>query len=191
MNTIETIASGAIAGLALWYGRKWFRQAMGFKTRDEGSPLPPAEPFATQADTVARLGDKALIGSPRPGVEAFKAYVLHGFGGADAGIWGDPAHQARASEHNVGRAWDWKVPAEGADALLSWLSKDGWKMARRLGIGIVIHKGRIWSAWIDGAGPMQRAYTGPNPHNGHVHFSFTMPGAMGRTSGYAMLADER
>lgn len=177
MGMLETLGYAGGIGLALWFGRKLLRRANGFD-----APASPAEPFA-RADQTLDDGTSKVC-RIMPGVDSFRAYVLRKYGGGDAGICGDQSHQSRKSEHNTGRAWDWKVPAEGADKLIAWLSADGWKMARRLGIGIVIHKGRIWSAWIDGEGPMQRAYTGQNAHTAHVHFSFTLDGAMGKLSGY-------
>lgn len=186
MNLVETIAGGAVAGLALWYARKLFRRANGFDT-----PAPPGEPFARKEDVSATAGEKVPAGSPRPGIDQFKAYVLARFGGSDAGVWGDQAHQARVSDHNVGRAWDWHFPDKAArDKMLAWLAADGWDMGRRLGVGNIISSGRVWSSWIDGKAPIQRAYTGSNPHNTHVHLSFSRDGSMGKTSGYAMLRDE-
>lgn len=181
-TTIETIAQVAFAGVGIWLARAWLRKAAGFK-----EAAPHAEGFAKATQVVAPK-EAAPVCVIRPGVTAFRDYVLARWGGADAGICGDKAHQQRASEHNVGRAWDWKVPSpEAANEAIDWLESGDWEMARRLGIGIVIHKGRIWSAWVDGAEPMQRAYTGANPHNTHVHFSFSHDGANGKTSGYAML----
>ncbi len=53
-------------------------------------------------------------------------------------------------------------------------------MARRLGLMYVIWNHKIWSASKPGAG--WRPYTGPNPHTDHMHFSFSVLGAQGKTS---------
>lgn len=181
MSTLlETVATGAAVGLGLWFFRRTIRRAAGFAAK------PAAEGFALEDDV--RQKTPGGVCEVLPGVTSLRAYVLKRWGGKDAGICGDPSHQARASDHNVGRAWDWSIPGEReADDFIAWLAANQWERARRLGIGTVIHDGRIWSSWVDGAAPMSRSYKGSNPHKHHVHLSFSKAGARGETSGYAML----
>ena len=155
---------------------------MAFRYAMRGIVRPPAdlEPFPTQAEVIATTCSKP---GPRPGVEAFRAYVMQRFGGGDAGIWRECDRGAN-SEHKEGRAWDWSITTKSTApaGLLAWLEKDNWANARRLGIGIIIWDRRIWSSWKREQG--WRPYTGPDPHTTHMHLSFSKKGAMGATSGY-------
>jgi hypothetical protein len=84
---------------------------------------------------------------------------------ASDGIMGDPAHQARKSDHNEGNAFDLtNDPAHGVDCD---------ELAQH-----VIHDGRvtyvIWNRRIYNrarAAEGWRAYTGPNAHSHHMHVS--------------------
>lgn len=152
--------------------------------------LPPPrngvpDPFPAQQQVMAT---GVCDPTPKPGVVAFRAFVLERFGGTDLGIARDCA-QGGKSEHKEGRAWDWGIRVDKADqkaaaaALLSFLEKDDWANARRLGIGYVIWDRRIWSAWKRTAG--WRPYDGADPHTTHMHLSWSHDGAMAKTSGYA------
>ncbi|RYJ05403.1 MAG: hypothetical protein EON52_11740, partial [Actinomycetales bacterium] len=87
------------------------------------------------------------------------------------------------SEHSDGRAWDWMVAvrttkekAAAAD-FLAWLTRDGGRNARRLGVMYVIYNQKIWGAY--------RASDGWRPsydHVDHVHVSFSWNGSRGTTS---------
>lgn len=89
------------------------------------------------------------------------------------GTIGDAAHAARKSEHNPNREPGDDVPdgyvtaaditAEGIDTgrLIDVLIRDPR-------VWYVIHKGRIYSRTY---GFANRAYTGSNPHTGHIHVS--------------------
>lgn len=89
------------------------------------------------------------------------------------GTIGDAAHAARKSEHNPNREPGDDVPdgyvtaaditAEGIDTgrLIDVLIRDPR-------VWYVIHKGRIYSRTY---GFTNRAYTGSNPHTGHIHVS--------------------
>ena len=143
---------------------------------------------------------EAVLGcdvSPKPGVLAFRAWVKENYGERP----GSPENIVRAcelgnpSEHHEGRAWDWMIPDDAtAQALLDELLAEdecgnAHALLRRAGIMYVIYDRRMWRAYDRGPGfPAPRewsAYTGPNPHTDHVHFSFGTPGAMGETSFYA------
>ncbi len=90
---------------------------------------------------------------------------------ASDGICGDPAHQARVSDHNRGEAIDiTHDPLGGVDA--GWIAEEARRqMAASPGTGrlsLIIWNRRRASAatgwgWV--------AYHGTNPHTGHVHLS--------------------
>lgn len=94
------------------------------------------------------------------------------------------------SEHNEGRAVDWMLDSTNpkdvakAKAMFKWLfATDQYgntdAMARRLGIMYIIWNHHMWRAYEGGVwGP----YNGTNPHTDHIHFSFNLDGATGRTS---------
>lgn len=176
---------GAIAAAFVWL-LKGARDTVSF------DPAEPIDPFPDASTVLAN--NVCVNPAPRPGVEAFRAWVLATYGGSDGGIW-RACNVGATSEHKVGRAWDWMTPAkpgnmnDKGDELISFLSAGDFAAARRFGIGIIIWDRRIWTAWRRAEG--WRAYGGPNPHTDHVHFSFSEDGAMGRTSGYAWLASQR
>lgn len=85
------------------------------------------------------------------------------------GWLGDPAHQARLSQHNPD---DWNL-VRAID-----IDKDGINVKRVLksviaapGVWYVIHDGRIWSKTH---GWKARRYTGANPHESHIHVSMLL-----------------
>lgn len=83
---------------------------------------------------------------------------------------GDPAHQARKSDHNEGNAIDLTHdPANGFDA--GWLA-EGFRRQMESNpagrITYVIFNRRIASAK---SGWKWKGYTGANPHTSHVHIS--------------------
>lgn len=80
------------------------------------------------------------------------------------GCCGDPAHQARVSDHNNGEAWDLDHdPAHGVDCnVLSEQVKDDPR------VKYVIWNRRIWNPSISRS---WRPYTGDNPHDHHMHVS--------------------
>jgi hypothetical protein len=128
----------------------------------------------------------------RPGLQAFRAWVLRTYGGRDGGI-SRACEIGKASEHKEGRAWDWMVDPATARSFANFLlaSDDGGNahaMFRRAGIMYMIHDRHWWRGYAERA---WIPYDGGNPHTDHVHFSFGWPGAMGRTSFYSMIAGER
>lgn len=145
----------------------------------------PPEPFAP-----VEL-NQACDRTDKPGVIAFHDFILHHVGGRDLGI-DRPCEVGKASEHWARMAWDWGLlasrPEEAAlaDSVLSWLLADDAAVFRRLGLMYLIWNGQIWSTtyreW--------RPYTGASPHVDHVHFSFSVPGALGQTSFFAWLRGE-
>ena len=129
--------------------------------------------------------------SAKPGVLAFRSLVLRTY--PDTGSDGivRACNVGGVSEHKEGRAWDWEVLATNrrhvaeVRALMGWLlaaDEEGHRaaMARRLGIMYMIWNRRIWSA--DKASAGWRPYTKAHAHSEHVHFSFSWPGALKKTS---------
>jgi hypothetical protein len=137
-------------------------------------PYPPNEPVATYTP------------APKPGVVAFRDWVLHQLGGTDLGISRSLADgQLPTSKHHEGRAWDWGPPSDAAadvllDALLKTIDGDEHALARRAGIRVIIWQRRIWTAGTRSWQP----YTKANPHTDHIHFGFSWDGALAKTSMY-------
>lgn len=107
---------------------------------------------------------------------------------ASDGTLGDAAHAARESDHNpdsagVVRAWDCTRDVQDGIDIANDLAE--WLRAKRdPRVKYVIFNRRIFSSSIE---PWKwRPYSGPNPHEHHVHIS-VMPGSlgeMGRPWGY-------
>ena len=160
----------------------------------EGIPVPapptglPAgiEPFAPYQP------QEICYPAAQVGVVAFRNLILHTYPHTgDDGIVRECSAPDGSSEHKDGRAWDWlvraAVPAERAEAdtLLRWLTRRdaaGYTAAnaRRLGLMYMVWNGRIWKSYHAALG--WQTYRGSDPHVGHVHFSFSWAGALGRTS---------
>ena len=97
---------------------------------------------------------------------------------ASDGIMGDPAHQKRKSDHNLGNAFDLTHdPAHGCDAhgLVEAL-----RQRRDPRVKYIISNARIWNPSIK---MDWRPYSGSNPHNKHAHVSIH-EGARGDTSAW-------
>jgi subtilisin family serine protease len=92
------------------------------------------------------------------------------------------------SEHKEGRAFDWAIrPSlrDAADEVLARLLAPDTEgnphaLARRTGVMYIVWDGHIWSSYRAAAG--WRPFTGPDPHDDHVHLSLSWDGALGRTS---------
>lgn len=162
--------------------------------------LPGPEAFSSAAEGFAQPDKPELCDpTPKPGVEAFRDFVLNELGGRDLGIVracdiGSPSH------HHEGRAWDWGINADDpdeaarAEELLAWLTENDAEMFRRVGLRYM-----IWNKLFFSSGrPQWRDYDGyqdgqcvrspcGDPHTGHVHFSFSPQGAMGTTSFFGWL----
>lgn len=161
--------------------------------------LTPPEPFAPHwAET------ECTPGVQRPGVLAWRDFVLEHQGGTDMGI-GRRCGSA-PSAHYSNRAWDWGMdasdPAQRArvEELLTWLLDLDAEMFRRVGLRYVIWDRERWSSsspgWqpydgYDAAGNCTRPRGCRNPHTDHVHFSFGKPGAAGETSFFQWLGSGR
>lgn len=140
----------------------------------------------------------------RPGVLAFRDFVLERQGGGSSGT-ARPCVPGAKSGHHAARAWDWMMDAYSpqdkarVDELLDWLTANDAELFRRAGLSYMIWNKRSWSAFR----PEWRPYDGfdeqghcsggacKDPHTNHVHFSFNWPGADGETSFYQWLAGDR
>jgi hypothetical protein len=158
------------------------------------SDLPVVWPPVSVEDYAPRAEAVGCDPAPKPGVVAFRAFVLGHLGGSDLGICRECG--AGRSEHYEGRAWDWGVrvdrPAdvERVDKLMAWLlgpGEHGQAHAnfRRAGLRYMIWDGRIWS----GGTQQWRPYSGRSAHRDHVHFTFGHAGAQAQTSFYDWLRD--
>jgi hypothetical protein len=148
-------------------------------------------------------GQRRCRPKPKAGVVAFQAIVEAAYPDS---TWFNISRKCKdggQSEHKEGRALDWSrsaaVRSERASVkdLFAWLlATDQYgnphAMARRLGVMYIIWNRKMWSAWDPGwevicvqrgrrcVDPDSRAPV--HPHNDHVHFSFSWPGARGQTT---------
>lgn len=167
---------------------------------------PFVDPYASY------VGQSKCSPKPKRGVVAFSNMVLKAYPWTGSyGISRDCSIGER-SEHKEGRAWDWRVNARNdrdraaADELIAWLLEDDKygnrdARARRVGIMYLIFNRRMWSTW-DGWETycvMRKGVcrndsgSAVHPHEDHVHFSFSWPGARKRTTfwnrGRSMVVD--
>jgi hypothetical protein len=154
---------------------------------------PPVTPqFAAPVDPYAKYeGQSTCRTVPTPGVVALQEAVTAAYPEFGKGYFMRACSSGGSSEHKDGRAWDWPVHADvpkqkaAADELLAWLTEpdeDGTPhaRARRLGIMYIIWNKQVFKGY--GSAPGWSAYTGPNPHTDHVHFSLGWLGARQSTS---------
>lgn len=167
-------------------------------------PLPspafdsPVEAFQTSDETVCDPKE-------RPGVHAFIKFVTQHQGGAVGRTVGPCPEAGKQSGHGSGRAWDWMIRADvpeqraRADEMIAWLLANDAEMFRRAGLAYIIWDRKIWSAmrpsWnpydgYDAAGDCTKGSC-RDPHISHVHFSFSWPGADGKTSFYGWLGGDQ
>ncbi|HEX6682138.1 MAG TPA: VCBS repeat-containing protein [Candidatus Limnocylindrales bacterium] len=152
---------------------------------------PPTPAFGPAIDAYAAYdGQNTCDPTAKPGVVGFRDLLNRTYGTHTSGI-SRACDSGGTSEHKEGRALDYHFnygnPAQRADAadLLAWLlATDRYgnrhAMARRLGMMYIIWNHQIWEAYRPGAG--WQAYTGPNPHTDHIHFSFSWRGARKQTT---------
>ena len=183
LQSLAVLVAGAVIGSSIVLLAPAASATTPVPATPTGLPtaIEAAQPYVGQAtcDPVAK-----------PGVAAFRDLVLATYPTTtnlgivrDCGIGGQ-------SEHKEGRAWDWGVSASNTsdvarvNALFGWMlatdSNGNTKaIARRLGLMYV-----IWNSRILGMYDTQgwHTYTGPDPHTGHVHFSFGWNGARKTTS---------
>jgi hypothetical protein len=93
------------------------------------------------------------------------------------GTLGDPAHQARTSDHNpdadgVVRAWDCTAWV-GPDGNVADLLAEHLRATRDPRVKYVIRSSRMFSSYPTSSTPAWtwRPYTGTNPHDKHTHVS--------------------
>ncbi|MCW2831024.1 MAG: hypothetical protein JWP31_1716 [Aeromicrobium sp.] len=142
-------------------------------TVDLPDALDPASPYLPQTSC-----------SPRdmPGLVKLRDLVLATYGEGRAGSISRGCTEG-LSEHSEGRAWDWMIDARDAREkaaaadFLAWVTRDGGRNARRLGIMYVIYNEKIWAVYNTEGG--WRASSG---HTDHVHVSMSWNGARGNVS---------
>jgi hypothetical protein len=131
----------------------------------------------------------------KPGVAAFRAMILSQVGGGDDGlaVCKQIANDSGDfSDHADGRAWDWHMIASNptdlatVDQVLDWLLRTDERgnrnaMARRLGITYIIWNHRYYRVGSNDAHWVPYTSTS-DPHDTHVHFSFSVAGATEQTS---------
>jgi hypothetical protein len=133
--------------------------------------------------------------APKPAVAEFRHLILSQVGGTDDGIAvckyianGEGVY----SDHADGRAWDWHEIASSArdrarvDRVLNWLLRTDERgnrnaMARRIGITYIIWNHLYYRVGDDDAHWVPYHGTS-DPHDTHVHFSFSVAGATQQTS---------
>lgn len=134
-----------------------------------------------------------LVG--RAGVREFQTLILTQVGGGDDGLalCKKIANGSGSfSDHADGRAWDWHVKASNksdqakVSRVLNWLLRTDElgnrnAMARRLGITYIIWNHQIYRVSSDTSQWSPYTSTG-DPHDTHVHFSFSVSGAFRQTS---------
>lgn len=93
------------------------------------------------------------------------------------------ASTGQLSVHGTGRAIDVFIPLSGGsadntygDAIAHWLIEN----AQSIGVQYIVWDRSSWSASRP-RGQKLRAYTGPHPHNDHLHIELTIAGAARRT----------
>jgi hypothetical protein len=133
--------------------------------------------------------------APKPGVAAFRAMILSQVGGGDDGsaVCKEIANNSgELSDHADGRAWDWHVVASSpsdramVDTVFNWLLRTDDRghrnaMARRIGITYIIWNHLYYRVGSDSARWVPYTSTS-DPHDTHVHFSFSVAGAAEQTS---------
>lgn len=148
-------------------------------------------------------GQRRCRPKPKPGVVAFQELLMQAYPDSTWFNISRPCRDGGQSEHKEGRALDWSRSAAilsqraTVKDLFAWLFADDAHgnpdaMARRLGIMYIVWNRRIWEGWSGGWETycVQRgrrckdpdSKSALHPHNDHVHFSFSWPGARMETS---------
>lgn len=179
--TVGTVVALSAAGIALSGDASW--------TEVESAAEIDTYPARTR---VTGCADPLVA---RPGVADFRRLILSNVGGGDDGleVCKKIANNSGSySDHADGRAWDWHVHASDADdsamvdRVLDWLLRPDERgnrnaMARRFGITYIIWNHKYYRVGGDDA--QWVPYTGTSdPHDTHVHFSFSVAGADRQTS---------
>lgn len=148
------------------------------------------EPFTRPAEAYAPSEPVSTCDPfPKPGVVAFRGWILAEYSGRDGGI--ERACDVGASSpHHEGRAWDWFPPDRAtADRVIACLLANGGELARRAGLRNVIYYERTWNAGRAAAGSdgwsrykYADSASDTQAHRDHVHFAFSWAGARGQTS---------
>ncbi len=157
--------------------------------------IPPSPALSgAPEDYAVRAPHSCLNGEPnRRGVWGLRNLLQRNYPGTTPGaIWAPCRTHSPTSDHHTGRAYDWMVVGHEADAdeVVDWLLEtvDGVPHARvrHMGIRYIIWDNRIWSTsnreWREYANCSSRPSADTACHRDHVHFSFGVQGADGKTS---------
>lgn len=142
----------------------------------------------TYDDGPAWSGGRNCAGGLLPGSRDLSAYLQRTFRGiSDIDGYAcrpNTANTSRLSLHGTGRAIDIFIPlSRGSadntvgDAVAGWLIAN----AESIGVQYIVWDRGSWNASRP-PGTKLRTYTGPHPHNDHLHVELTIAGANRRTA---------
>jgi hypothetical protein len=160
----------------------------------EAKAAPPTPDFGPAIEALAALDQVQSCPAPserqaKPGVVAFAALLDAAYGHHTGQIANNCSGEK--GEHWAGRALDYFLDARSptdlhiADDIFGWLFApdrygNQYAMARRLGVMYIIWNRHIWGSYRAAEG--WRNYAGTDPHTNHIHFSFSVAGALQQTS---------
>lgn len=183
-RAIKWLVGLTAVGSSYFILQKWLKDSKGSSLTWTG----PVDDYAVGED------ESVCDPTEKPGTKAFRAWVISRWRGYDAGIV-RACNIGGPSGHKSGKSWDWGTPAGAvqvngkpnepaqAETFLAELFKNENELLRRAGITYLIWQRKIWSTRTKAWSP----YTGPDPHDTHVHFSFSTKAANGETSLYSQI----
>jgi len=143
-------------------------------------------------DGAPNWSSRACSGKLRSGADRLGEYLEEEFT-AISSIGGyacrrNTANRQKMSVHGTGRALDIFIPKIGGsanngkgDAVANWLVAN----AAEIGVQLVIWDRTVWQA----NGRSDKQYSGPHPHDDHLHVELTIPGSEMKTAWFRALAN--
>lgn len=137
-------------------------------------------------------GQAACSGSLRDGTRVLGEFLSDRYDAIDT-VGGyacrrNTADSSRMSVHGTGRALDLMIPKRGGgadsargDIIANWLVMN----AQRIGVQLIIWNRTVWRSNGTNAGP----YSGPHPHDDHIHVEITNVAARKGTPWFASMDD--
>lgn len=137
-------------------------------------------------------GQAACAGALREGTRGLAEYLSDRYAAIDT-VGGyacrrNTADSSRMSVHGTGRALDLMIPKKGGgadsargDVIANWLVMN----AQRIGVQLIIWNRTVWRSNGTNAGP----YSGPHPHDDHIHVEITNAAARKGTPWFASMDD--
>lgn len=137
-------------------------------------------------------GQAACSGALREGTRALGTFLSDRYAAIDT-VGGyacrrNTADTSRMSVHGTGRALDLMIPKKGGgadsargDIIANWLVMN----AQRIGVQLIIWNRTVWRA----NGTNASAYSGPHPHDDHIHVEVTNVAARKGTPWFASMDD--